>query len=101
MCSGESEVIGSWKIIEIRPPRISRIAAPPGSSAATSTPSPAPGSARKRISPPVIRTTDGRIPITDCEITDFPDPDSPTRATVFPCGTRNDTPSTARSIPWP
>ena len=99
MCSGESEVIGSWKIIETRPPRIARIAALSGASAAMSTPSASPGSARNRISPPEIRATDGRIPITDCEITDFPDPDSPTSATVFPCGTRNDTPSTARSTP--
>ena len=101
VCRGESDVIGSWKIIEIRPPRISRMAAPAGSRAAMSTPRASSGSARKRISPPLIRATAGRIPITDWEITDLPDPDSPTSATVFPCGTRNDTPSTARSAPWP
>ena len=34
------------------------------------------------------------------EMTDLPEPDSPTRATVPPSGTRKLTPSTARITPW-
>ena len=34
-----------------------------------------------------------------CEMTDLPEPDSPTRATVRPSGTRKETPSTAFTVP--
>ena len=35
----------------------------------------------------------------DCATTDLPEPDSPTSATVPPAGMRNDTPSTAFTVP--
>ena len=36
-----------------------------------------------------------------CEITDLPEPDSPTSATVLPAGTRRLTPfTTSRARPW-
>ena len=35
----------------------------------------------------------------DCATTDLPEPDSPTSATVPPAGTRNETPSTALTVP--
>ena len=46
-----------------------------------------------RISPPSMRAMRGRMPMIACATTDLPEPDSPTRATVLPGGTRNDTPS--------
>ena len=41
----------------------------------------------------------GMILMIACETTDLPEPDSPTRATVEPAGTANETPSTARKVP--
>ncbi len=37
----------------------------------------------------------GRMPMIAWAQTDLPEPDSPTRATVLPCGTRKETPRTA------
>ena len=34
-----------------------------------------------------------------CAVTDFPDPDSPRMATVWPASTVNETPLTARATP--
>src|ERR1044071_1951355 len=41
----------------------------------------------------------GRMPMIACATTDLPEPDSPTSATVLPCGTRKLTPRTASSGP--
>jgi hypothetical protein len=80
--SGDSEVIGSWKMIEISPPRIARISAPSGRA-------PRCRSARahrilNRIWPPVMRRRRGRMPMIAWLTTDLPEPDSPTSATVPP-----------------
>jgi hypothetical protein len=56
-----------------------------------------PGS-EKRISPEVMRPVLGRIPIIACAVTDLPDPDSPTSATVEPARTRNEIRSSAGTI---
>jgi hypothetical protein len=53
----------------------------------------------KTISPDSMRAMRGRIPMIDCATTDLPEPDSPTSATVPPAGMRNDTPSTALTVP--
>ena len=101
VCSGESELIGSWKIMEIRPPRRDRYRAEPGFSRARSrggSPMGRSGSAN-RIPPPVMWALPGRMPSTDRAMTDFPEPDSPTRATVPPEGTSNETPRTACTVP--
>ena len=99
VCSGESEVIGSWKIMAMRPPRKARMVSPSGSSAAMSTGgSPFAGSSN-RIDPPPMRATFGRMRRIACAVTDLPEPDSPTSATVLPFGTSNDRPSTARKAP--
>ena len=98
--SGDSEVIGSWKMIEMRPPRIARIRGPSRGSLAMSIglagvfADRRTGSRRRVISPTI-----GRMPMMAWLITDLPDPDSPTSATVPPCGTRNETPRTASSRP--
>src|SRR5688572_26110113 len=98
VCSGESAVIGSWKMIEMRPPRMSCIARPAGSRRDISTSEACFGS-RKTISPDSMRALRGRMPMIDCATTDLPEPDSPTSATVPPAGMRNDTPSTALTTP--
>ena len=99
VCSCESDVIGSWKIIEIRPPRIFRMAGLFGGTCTISTTSPPFSGSANRISPLVIRPTVGKIPIIHCDITDFPEPDSPTRAMVEPSRIRNDAPLTASTTP--
>src|SRR5687768_12963172 len=98
VCSGESAVIGSWKMIEMRPPRMSCIARPAGSRREISTSADCAGS-RNTISPDSMRAMRGRMPMIDCATTDLPEPDSPTSATVPPAGMRNDTPSTALTTP--
>ena len=75
VCSGDSDVIGSWKMIEIRPPRIARISLLSGAIVAMST---VPDGARppstaavsfagrglvNRISPPVMAPFRGRMPM--------------------------------------
>jgi len=84
-------VIGSWKIIAIRLPRMSRIAA--SSSASRSWPS-------KRMLPSTTRAGgEGRRRRIDCAVTLLPQPDSPTTASVSPGAMEKDTPSTARTTP--
>ncbi len=78
--SGFNDVIGSWKIMPMSPPRISRISA--SESCMISRPA-------KRISPRVMRPGSGsgmrrRI---DSALTDLPEPLSPTMATVSPGST--------------
>ena len=54
----------------------------------------------KRISPPTMRPAGAATSrITDSALTDLPQPDSPTRATVSPLRTSHETPSTARTTP--
>jgi hypothetical protein len=73
--TGLSEVIGSWKIIEISRPRRSRIRS--SSSINKSRPS-------KRMRPCGMRAVRGNSRITPNPDTDFPEPDSPTSATISP-----------------
>src|SRR5580704_13522076 len=84
-------VIGSWKIIDTRSPRtlcISRSERArrfrPSSSTEPDSIRPGGVATRRRI---------------ESAVTVFPQPLSPTRATVEPRGTSNDTPSTARNVP--
>ena len=51
------------------------------------------------ISPDSMRAMRGRMLMIDCATTDLPEPDSPTSATVPPAGIRNETPSTAFTVP--
>src|SRR4029453_9517937 len=91
VCSGLSEVIGSWKMIEMFVPRIS----PLPLSAAVNSSRP-----RKRIWPEGCEAlgygSNFRI---DSALTDFPEPDSPTSATHSPRLTENETWSTASVLP--
>src|SRR6266850_1810493 len=89
--TGLSEVIGSWKIMAISRPRIRRIWS----------------SGSWRRSRPLNKTRPPRMRPAGAEtsrmmlsaLTDLPQPDSPTRATVSPARTSHDTPSTARTTP--
>ena len=82
VCSGLSEVIGSWKMIEMSLPRISRISL----SAAVSRSRP-----RKRIWPEGCEALGyGSSFRIDNALTDFPEPDSPTSATHSPRLTENE-----------
>ena len=83
VCSGESEVIGSWKIIAMRPPRSLRISSPSPSSLIMSTGSGATGS-RNSIEPLTIWPRFGKRRSIVLAVTDLPDPDSPTTASVRP-----------------
>src|SRR5688572_7289598 len=101
--TGDSEVIGSWKMIEIAPPRTWRITGPlRGCCAISMMPEPLPFCVpvrSNRICPAEMRAILGRMPMMACATTDLPDPDSPTSATVLPCGTRKLMPRTASSTP--
>ncbi len=88
--TGLSDVIGSWKIIAISVPQISRIA----------------GGARSPISWPSNATRPSRTtlrlgssPMTERDRIVLPDPDSPTMPIVLPRSSVNETPSTARTMP--
>ena len=84
---GFSDVIGSWKIMPIRFPRIARISL--SGSLSRSLPS-------KITSPPAMRPGGlGMSRMIDRLVTDLPEPDSPTMPSVSPRNTSNDTPSTA------
>ncbi len=74
--SGLSEVIGSWKMIEMRLPRTRRMSR--SLRLSRSCPS-------KSIDPDGwLADGYGRSFITDSAVTDLPEPDSPTSATVSP-----------------
>src|SRR5215469_15084996 len=89
--AGLSDVIGSWKIIEIWLPRRSRISA--GLSFRRSMPS-------NRISPEAIRPGGRGInPMIESAVTLLPQPDSPTMPSVRPGLSEKLTPSTARNSP--
>ncbi|MNN83092.1 hypothetical protein D3C81_2001010 [compost metagenome] len=86
VCSGLSDTIGSWKIIEIWLPRTLR------SSASDACNSELP---LNRISPPGYTTGgEGNSRSTERAVTLLPEPDSPTNASVSPCSTCNETPLT-------
>src|SRR5262249_16653866 len=88
---GLSDVIGSWKIIEMRLPRIRRM-----SLSATLKRSCPPNS----TVPPVMRPGGSRIKRRiDRFVTLLPLPLSPTMPSVRPGSTSNDTPSTAATTP--
>ena len=91
LSTGLRELIGSWKIIEISVPRTpssafsfsdSRLRSPYQTSPSVTSPG---GS--------------GTRPITESALTLFPDPDSPTMASVSPSWSVYVTPSTAGSAP--
>ena len=100
VCSADSEVMGSWKMIEMAPPRMVRISGPARSSLAMSIGAPplTLGSAN-RIEPEGMVAVRGSRPMTAWLHTDLPEPDSPTRARVPPGGIENETLSTARKVP--
>ena len=89
--TGLSEVIGSWKIIDIAAPRSRR-----RSSAER------PSTSRPSNSTESAATLPGGLatrPITDSEVTLLPQPDSPTSPTVLPRPMAKSMPSTARNRP--
>ncbi len=86
VCSGLSEVIGSWKTMPMSPPRT----ALSSFSGAFSKSLPL-----NRISPAGCTAEGGSRRITDKAVTDLPEPDSPTSATVSPLAMSNVAPSTA------
>ncbi len=79
-------------------PRMARIAAPSGSSRVMSTGARVEPGAENRISPDVMRAVLGRMPMIAWAVTDLPDPDSPTSATVVPVGMPNEIRSSAGTI---
>ena len=87
--TGLRDVIGSWKIMPMSLPRTRRISS--SDSSRRSRP-------LKRMRPLTMRPA-GRVTrrMTDSALTDFPQPDSPTSATVSPDRTSQETPSTART----
>ena len=89
--TGFSDVIGSWKIIEMSLPRI--FSSSLSSSVARSRPS------KRMREPSAIRPGRSTRRITESAVTDFPEPDSPTTPSVPPCAISKSTPSTARRKP--
>ena len=95
--TGFREVMGSWKIMEMRLPRISCILAVGVLTMLSALPAP---SRFRRISPPTT------WPVGRCrscirlrEVTDLPQPDSPTTPTVEHLGISKEMPSTALTTP--
>ena len=89
--TGFSEVIGSWKIIEMRPPRISYI---------FSSERPTRFVPSRSISdPPTMRPGGETSRIIESEVTLLPQPDSPTKPTVCPRLIVRSMPSTAGTTP--
>ena len=84
--TGFSDDSGSWKIIAISRPRRSRIWA--GESRSRSSPS-------KIAAPSTVLPRVGSSPMIASDVTDLPQPDSPTRPTVWPGRTSKLMPSTA------
>ena len=78
--TGFSEDSASWKIIAIFAPRTRRRSSLRRVSRSRPW---------KRISPPVTNPGgESRMPITACAVTDLPEPDSPSTASVWPGATR-------------
>src|SRR5215213_8175486 len=84
---GLSDVIGFWKIMAIRLPRIRRIASSGTSSS---------GVPAKPTLPATMRPPDGKSRMTALAVIVLPDPDSPTMPTTVPRRTVKPTLSTAR-----
>ena len=96
-CTGDSELIGSWKIIAISRPRTLRISSPRGLSLARSTWLP---SCRvSTIEPPSIVPGLSTICRIERAVTDLPEPLSPTTQSVLPRLSLKETPSTALNTP--
>ena len=93
--TGESELIGSWKIMPIRQPRMARIASPRGGSFAMSVP-PSPPS---RMLPATMRPGASTSCIRARAVTLLPDPLSPTRQSVRPLRRLKPTSRTAVKMP--
>ncbi len=93
--TGLREVIGSWKIIAISAPRIERIVCALARTRSTCDPSSRTKSTRPEVmvAPPCSTRR-----ISDSAVTDLPEPDSPTIATVSPRPTRKETSRTAETI---
>ena len=88
---GFNDVMGSWNTIPTRRPRMSLPSI--FFSAMTSTPS-------SMAVPLVIRPGGiGINPMMLCTVTDLPQPDSPTMASVLPLSSEKDTPRTACTVP--
>lgn len=87
---GFSEDSGSWKIIEILSPRSLCITS--SGTRSRSLPS-------YRISPPSTMALPARMPIIALEVTDLPEPDSPTMASVLPRSRSKEISRTAFSVP--
>ena len=86
--TGLSEVIGSWKIIAMAPPRSRRIAR--SGSVVSSCPA-------SLIEPPRWRSEGDRSRMIDSAVSDFPEPDSPARPRVSPgCSVKSTFSSTGR-----
>ncbi len=98
VCSGESEVMGSWKIMAISLPRIERIRPPCGSTVVRSTISSS--RRRKRIWPPsILLVRLGSSRRIEWAVTLLPQPLSPTSPSVSPRLMLRETPSMARTLP--
>ena len=100
VCSADSEVIGSWKMIEMAPPRMrahlraGAIELGDVDLAAALT-----RGSSNRIEPDGMVAVRGSRPMMAWLHTDLPEPDSPTSASVPPGGIENETLSTARKMP--
>ena len=93
--TGLSDVMGSWKIIEIMLPRRCCMC-----SCVILVMSYALSPRFRRIAPETIWPCGRcRSCMSESEVTDLPQPDSPTTPTTLPCGTSKLTPSTLRTVP--
>ena len=90
MCTGFSDVIGSWKIIAMSLPRRARSLR--GVICSRSSP-------LKSASPVEIVLRGLFRPMIERHVTLLPQPDSPTIPSVFPFSTEKLTPSTALTMP--
>ena len=89
--TGFSDVIGSWKIMEIALPRMSRSVA----SEARARSSPA-----NSMEPPAMRPGgEGTSPMTASAVIDLPHPDSPTRPSVPRASSSNESRSSTGTVP--
>ena len=91
MNTGFSDVIGSWKIIEISAPR-SRRSSPGESSTMLRPPN------RMPLAGSTIEFSGGSRPRMASAVTDLPLPDSPTSATVAFLGMSKEMPLTASNV---
>ena len=82
--------MGSWKIMLISLPRMSRLASEGLQEIAA-----------QRIAPAILPGGSGMRRRIEFAVTDLPQPDSPTMASVSPSFTSKDTPSTARAVGRP